>query len=1275
MKAKTTVVLFSVMVWCILPGAYPEATIYLDGIEEVHPGVRMQVSGAGFPGSSPYEILLDGLSLANGTTYAGGTFHRKLTLPRPTTIGSHNLTAVSGLESAYMDLVVTQWPVELSVVPRELKPGEEVTICGSGFPPRAYYEILPGVNDTLMGATDDYGNFCRTYRLPKDTPLGKANVVAEATKYGGPPSYSQEISVVQWQPEIDVSPTTVYPGAFIDITGSHFPPLASYDIMIDGEQIRIGTADQEGYFQRGYLVPSDIALGTHVLSAEADEYTGPPEALLDLEVTSWPCYLTIDPDPPHPGSNISISGSAFPSDAQFEVRLDGVKVASGDTTGQGTFTVYQPLASNLSLAEHMLLVTVTGYSGPPSGTLTFNVTQWPINVSIHPTDVHPDVRVNFSGSGFPPNASVRVLMDSTRILTVATDSTGGFEASYRLVKATRIGPHNLTFTVDGYIGPPVVSYELNVTQWPAQTEVLPSDLHPGGSLRMQGSDFPPGAVYFAYLGGVKIDGGVIDETGGFDLHEDLPTGLALGEQFLAIQTDFPGLELLNVSFFVTQWPAAIHIEPGNGSKDTPIEISGSGFPPDSALKILWDDIYIKAEEADPNGDYGTDVLARAGQAGYHILEVRGPEAYTGPPSISAYFWLGIDPPDTAAGFCDATGAPLGRVFPGDQFHVCGQGFPPSVNLSVHMLPAATPIDISNTVLSADGSIDAEGTFGFPIGALHEPGQYVAWIDLNQNRILDGNDIVTTTALQVDPRPDLGIVGAHLMVANPTQGQIVEVEVEVVNLGASTQSGRLILTYGGIDGGYRDTGDIDPGETVAVSIDWDTLSTPAGQSSLRIMLDPLPGEVALENNYQFLGPVKVRARPDISTQWVIPSAREVKRGKGLIVKAGVMNSGGSQESFRLIIRFGEREVCYREVTVDPGATRTFAFIWNTSGTSPATRTLSARAEALPFERDPSDNAITNGTVQVLQPNLAPRPDPHGPYEGTTGGPIEFDGSWSYDADGTIVSYRWAFGDGQTGTGVQVDHLYLEPGEYVVVLTVIDDDGDSGKRETRASIETALPQYQVSVWAVDRVRATVLSGFEIEIAGKVYRVQEPPCTLEIGAGNWSMMVTKAGYRPCERVVSVNRSGPVTLALAPLLDVFSSDSDGLNRDRYSVGHDVYATISSQGSYPVLVYVVDAGSATDQVGLNDVSTDGYEYQVTENGTSTLSIWKSPLAPGDYDIVLDLDSDGLFDRGLDVVFHEKRVGFQVAEGLLPILLISLACLLWERSISSVVKSGGRGLG
>jgi len=62
----------------------------------------------------------------------------------------------------------------------------------------------------------------------------------------------------------------------------------------------------------------------------------------------------------------------------------------------------------------------------------------------------------------------------------------------------------------------------------------------------------------------------------------------------------------------------------------------------------------------------------------------------------------------------------------------------------------------------------------------------------------------------------------------------------------------------------------------------------------------------------------------------------------------------------------------------------------------------------------------------------------PTEGYLPLEVAFDASGSSD-DGEIVSYEWDFGDGTRGSGIEVEHRYLEEKDYIVTL-IITDNGD-------------------------------------------------------------------------------------------------------------------------------------------------------------------------------------------------------------------------------------------
>ena len=97
----------------------------------------------------------------------------------------------------------------------------------------------------------------------------------------------------------------------------------------------------------------------------------------------------------------------------------------------------------------------------------------------------------------------------------------------------------------------------------------------------------------------------------------------------------------------------------------------------------------------------------------------------------------------------------------------------------------------------------------------------------------------------------------------------------------------------------------------------------------------------------------------------------------------------------------------------------------------------------------DSDTTAATIDSATP-ISPKADAGGPYSGTAGGAVTFDGSGSSDPDGTIASYAWDFGDGNTGSGVNPSHTYATADNYVVTLTVTDDDGLTNPDTAQATI---------------------------------------------------------------------------------------------------------------------------------------------------------------------------------------------------------------------------------
>lgn len=107
----------------------------------------------------------------------------------------------------------------------------------------------------------------------------------------------------------------------------------------------------------------------------------------------------------------------------------------------------------------------------------------------------------------------------------------------------------------------------------------------------------------------------------------------------------------------------------------------------------------------------------------------------------------------------------------------------------------------------------------------------------------------------------------------------------------------------------------------------------------------------------------------------------------------------------------------------------------------------------FSLDNDGDGLTDGNDPDCAANLEPTANPNGPYNAVAGTPIVFSSEGSSDADGTIVSFAWDFGDGSTATGASPTHTYQAEGTFTVTLTVTDDGDATGTASTTATITPA------------------------------------------------------------------------------------------------------------------------------------------------------------------------------------------------------------------------------
>ena len=336
-----------------------------------------------------------------------------------------------------------------------------------------------------------------------------------------------------------------------------------------------------------------------------------------------------------------------------------------------------------------------------------------------------------------------------------------------------------------------------------------------------------------------------------------------------------------------------------------------------------------------------------------------------------------------------------------------------------------------------------------------------------------------------------------------------------------------------------------------------------------------------------------AQPDLVIENITYTPSSPAMGDTVSFQVTVKNQGNAPAGQFAVAFDGTSRTVYG---LAAGASTTLTFSATLTSSS---QTFTATADAA---GQVSESNETNNDRQVTVTALAALvAEAGGPYYGTAGQPITFDGRAS---QGAITSYTWDFGDGTSASGAVVSHAYTSPGTYTARLTVRDSYGRIATDTAQVNVSPpSLPDLVIDQIVYSPSSPTVGQPITFQVtvrnaggapAGAFYIRLEGAAghqnayisglgagashtvtlTLPLSAATETFTATADFYSQVAESNETNNQRQVTIAAAapPL-----SFSLALDRPSYTVGDPVrIRVVLSRTAYVYLVEIDPTGKAT---------------------------------------------------------------------------------------------------
>ena len=304
--------------------------------------------------------------------------------------------------------------------------------------------------------------------------------------------------------------------------------------------------------------------------------------------------------------------------------------------------------------------------------------------------------------------------------------------------------------------------------------------------------------------------------------------------------------------------------------------------------------------------------------------------------------------------------------------------------------------------------------------------------------------------------------------------------------------------------------------------------------------------------------------------------------------------------------------------------------NNPGTISASTTSATGCITIEFVSDGTANTLGWAanisclqSCQTITPTIdstTPAADGTGVIQIPLGGTVSFDGSATFEDDGTGASYNWNFGDAAVASGQSVSHTYNNIGTFTVTFTVTDTNPTGCSESTTIQVQVLSPYIDVdqTTYTVDQLVTDVLIDSPCASVSNITWSTGSNFGQENGIGYFSAI---PGAFPFEAGIVLN-SGDAMEAEGPESGTQSSGGWAGDADLENAIPALNAGDSNDASFIQFDFVPIANSisfdflfASEEYGTFQCGfTDAFAFLLTDLTTGVTT--NLALVPGTTDVV-----------------------------------------------------------